>query len=137
MNAFSVNEEVSIGDYVLSGGELPAMVLMDALVRQLPGVLNHQASAQEDSFVHGLLDCPHFTRPETYRGMTVPDVLLSGNHADIRRWRLQQSLGRTWLRRPELLEQRQLTKEEARLLAQFQEDWSVREGTSLTNGVVS
>ncbi|MBV8656554.1 MAG: tRNA (guanosine(37)-N1)-methyltransferase TrmD [Burkholderiales bacterium] len=117
-----VDEEISIGDYVLSGGELPAMVLIDAVVRQLPGVLNDAASAQEDSFVDGLLDCPHYTRPEEYRGMAVPAVLLSGNHAHIRRWRLKQALGRTWLRRPELLAQRQLTKEEARLLAEFQKE---------------
>ncbi|GAB3268900.1 tRNA (guanine(37)-N(1))-methyltransferase [Chitinimonas naiadis] len=117
-----VDEEISIGDYVLSGGELPAMVLIDSLVRQLPGVLNDAASAQEDSFVDGLLDCPHYTRPEEYRGMAVPEVLLSGNHAAIRRWRLKQSLGRTWLRRPELLQERQLTKEEARLLAEFQKE---------------
>jgi tRNA (guanine37-N1)-methyltransferase len=117
-----VDEEISIGDYVLSGGELPAMVLIDAIVRHLPGVLNDAASAQEDSFVDGLLDCPHYTRPEEYRGVAVPEVLLSGNHAAIRRWRLKQSLGRTWLRRPELIESRQLTKEEARLLAEFQKE---------------
>lgn len=114
-----VDEEISIGDYVLSGGELPAMVLIDAVVRQLPGVLNTAASAEEDSFVDGLLDCPHYTRPEVYRGMAVPEVLLSGNHAAIRRWRLKQALGRTLLRRPELLAKRQLSKEEARLLAEF------------------
>ncbi|MFC4159750.1 tRNA (guanosine(37)-N1)-methyltransferase TrmD [Chitinimonas lacunae] len=119
-----VDEEVSIGDYVLSGGELPAMVLIDAIVRQLPGVLNDALSAQEDSFVDGLLDCPHYTRPEVYRDMPVPDILLSGNHAAIRRWRLKQSLGRTWLRRPDLLSERQLTKEEARLLAEFQAESS-------------
>jgi len=118
--ARQVDEEISIGDYVLSGGELPAMVLIDSMVRHLPGVLNDAASAQEDSFVDGLLDCPHYTRPEEYRGMAVPDVLMSGNHAHIRRWRLKQALGRTWLRRPELLAQRQLTKEEARLLREFQ-----------------
>ncbi|QDQ26344.1 tRNA (guanosine(37)-N1)-methyltransferase TrmD [Chitinimonas arctica] len=121
--ARQVDEEISIGDYVLSGGELPAMVLIDSLVRQLPGVLNDIASAQEDSFVDGLLDCPHYTRPEVYRGMDVPAVLLSGNHAAIRCWRLKQSLGRTWLRRPELLEKRQLTKEEARLLREFQAEY--------------
>lgn len=120
--ANQVDEEVSIGDFVLSGGELPAMVLIDSLVRHLPGVLNDALSAQEDSFVDGLLDCPHYTRPEEYRGMLVPDVLLSGNHAAIRRWRLKQSLGRTWLRRPDLLAGRQLTKEEARLLAEFQKE---------------
>lgn len=118
-----VDQEISVGDYVLSGGELPAMMLIDALVRHLPGVLNDKASAVEDSFVDGLLDCPHYTRPETYRGMTVPEVLLSGNHAEIRRWRLQQALGRTWLRRPDLLAKRQLTKEEARLLKAFQDGY--------------
>lgn len=115
-----VDEEISIGDYVLSGGELPAMVLIDAIVRQLPGALNHAASAEEDSFVDGLLDCPHYTRPEEYQGMSVPDVLMSGNHALIRRWRLKESLGRTWLRRPDLLKNRQQSKEETRLLAEFQ-----------------
>lgn len=121
--ARQVDEEISIGDYVLSGGELPAMVLIDSIVRHLPGVLNDAASAQEDSFVDGLLDCPHYTRPDEYRGMAVPDVLMSGNHAHIRRWRLKQALGRTWLRRPELLAQRQLTKEEARLLREFQAEY--------------
>ena len=117
-----VDLEVSIGDYVLSGGELGAMVLMDAIVRQLPGVLNDAGSAEQDSFVDGLLDCPHYTRPEVYEGISVPDVLLSGNHAEINRWRLKQALGRTWLRRPELLAKRQLTKEESRLLASFQKE---------------
>jgi len=120
-----VDEEISIGDYVLSGGELPAMVLIDAVARLWPGVLNTQASAAEDSFVDGLLDCPHYTRPEDYRGMAVPEVLLSGNHANIRRWRLKQALGRTWLRRPDLLVDRQLSKEEARLLAEFKAEQSV------------
>ncbi|MDR3412837.1 MAG: tRNA (guanosine(37)-N1)-methyltransferase TrmD [Formivibrio sp.] len=118
-----VDEEVSIGDYVLSGGELPAMVLIDAIVRQLPGALNHAASAEEDSFVDGLLDCPHYTRPEEYQGMKVPDVLMSGNHELIRRWRLKQALGRTWLRRPELLKNRRQSKEEARLLAEYQAEF--------------
>ena len=117
-----VDLEVSIGDYVLSGGELGAMVLIDAIVRQLPGVLNDAGSAEQDSFVDGLLDCPHYTRPEVYEGISVPDVLLSGNHAEINRWRLKQALGRTWLRRPELLASRQLTKEESRLLASFQKE---------------
>lgn len=98
-----VDEEWSIGDYVLSGGELPAMVLMDALIRQLPGVLGHEDSAAQDSFVAGLLDCPHYTRPEVYQGMRVPEVLLSGDHERIRRWRLQQSVARTRARRPDLL----------------------------------
>lgn len=115
-----IDEEISIGDYVLSGGELPAMVLIDAMVRQLPGALNTSASAVEDSFVDGLLDCPHYTRPEEYQGMKVPDVLMSGNHALIRRWRLKEALGRTSVRRPDLLKDRQLTKEEARLLAEYQ-----------------
>ena len=116
-----VDEEISIGDFVLSGGEIPAMALLDAVVRQLPGVLNDAASAVEDSFVAGLLDCPHYTRPEEYEGMRVPDVLLSGHHEEIRRWRLMQALGRTWQRRPDLLEGRTLSKEETQLLVQFQE----------------
>ena len=120
--ARQVDMEVSIGDYVLSGGELGAMVLIDAVVRQLPGVLNDAGSAEQDSFVDGLLDCPPYTRPEVYEDLRVPDVLLSGNHAEINRWRLKQALGRTWLRRPELLAKRQLTKEESRLLAQFQKE---------------
>ena len=114
-----VDEEWSIGDYVLSGGELPAMVLMDTLIRLLPGVLGHADSAAEDSHVDGLLDCPHYTRPEEIEGRTVPEVLLSGNHKAIREWRLMQSLGRTWLRRPDLLEGRPLTDEEQGLLDQF------------------
>ena len=117
-----VDEEWSIGDYVLSGGELPAMTLLDAVARFVPGVLGHQASAEEDSFANGLLDCPHYTRPEVLDGMQVPPVLLSGNHAEIRRWRLKQSLGRTWLRRPELLESLALTDEQAVLLTEFQEE---------------
>jgi tRNA (guanine37-N1)-methyltransferase len=104
-----VDYEVSIGDYVLSGGELPAMVLMDALIRQLPGVLGATESAQQDSFVNGLLDCPHYTRPENYEGAAVPQVLLSGNHAEIDRWRMKQSLGRTRSRRPELKSKRKLS----------------------------
>ncbi len=98
-----VDDEISIGDYVLSGGELAAMVLIDCLVRQMPGVLGDPESASQDSFVNGLLDFPHYTRPEVYQGSAVPEVLMSGNHARIKRWRLQQSLGRTWLRRPDLL----------------------------------
>ena len=111
-----VDEEISIGDYVLSGGELPAMALIDALVRQLPEVLGDADSAIEDSFVNGLLDCPHYTRPEEYDGKVVPEVLLSGNHAKIREWRLKQSLLLTRAKRPDLLAARPLTKEEARLL---------------------
>lgn len=116
-----VDEEVSLGDFVLSGGELAAMALMDACVRQLPGALNDDASAVEESFVDGLLDCPHYTRPEEYEGIRVPEVLLSGNHAAIRRWRLKQALGRTWQRRPELLADRALSREEAELLLEFQQ----------------
>ena len=116
-----VDEEISIGDFVLSGGEIPAMALLDAIVRQLPGVLNDAESATQDSFVAGLLDCPHYTRPEDYEGQRVPEVLLSGHHEQIRRWRLRQALGRTWLRRPELLAGRSLSKEETQLLVQFQE----------------
>jgi tRNA (guanine37-N1)-methyltransferase len=116
-----VDEEISIGDFVLSGGEIPAMALLDAVVRQLPGVLNDADSAVQDSFVAGLLDCPHYTRPEEYAGQRVPDVLLSGHHEAIRRWRLKQALGRTWQRRPDLLDGRVLSKEETQLLGQFQE----------------
>ncbi len=116
--SLEVDEEWSIGDYVLSGGELPAMVLMDALLRQLPGVLGSQTSAEEDSFVDGLLDCEHYTRPEVYAGMAVPEVLLSGNHERIRRWRLQRSLLRTRSRRPELLAALQLTEEQVAILAE-------------------
>lgn len=114
-----VDEEWSIGDYVLSGGELPAMVLMDAVIRLLPGVLGHEDSANQDSFMDGLLDCPHYTRPETLGAQKVPDVLLSGDHKKIREWRLKQALGRTWLRRPDLLEKRELTELEQQLLQTF------------------
>jgi tRNA (guanine37-N1)-methyltransferase len=117
-----VDEEISLGDFVLSGGELPAMVLLDAIVRQLPGALNTAGSALEDSFVDGLLDCPHYTRPEVFEGERVPDVLLSGNHAAIRRWRLKQALGNTWLRRPDLLAARQLSKTELNLLEEFRQE---------------
>lgn len=115
-----VDEEISIGDYVLSGGELAAMVLIDAIVRQLPGVLGASESAEQDSFVSGLLDHPHYTRPEVYEGERVPEVLLSGHHAQIDEWRLKQALGRTWLRRPDLLERRTLDARERKLLAEFQ-----------------
>tara|TARA_R110001599_G_scaffold52723_1_gene147542 strand:- start:333 stop:1160 length:828 start_codon:yes stop_codon:yes gene_type:complete len=117
-----IDEEWSIGDYVLSGGELPAMVLIDAAARLIPGVLGHQDSAIEDSFNDGLLDCPHYTRPEVIDGRQVPDVLLSGNHAAIKRWRLKQSLGRTWQRRPDLLEGRTLDAEQRKLLNEFIEE---------------
>lgn len=111
-----VDMEVSIGDYVLAGGELPAMVMIDALSRLLPGVLGNHQSAEQDSFAGGLLDCPHYTRPELFEGETVPRVLLGGHHADIATWRLQQSLLRTWLRRPELIRARGLDDDEQRLL---------------------
>ncbi len=111
-----VDEEWSIGDYVLSGGELPAMVMLDALIRQLPGALGHEDSAGQDSFAEGLLDCPHYTRPEQYENLTVPEVLLSGNHGKIRQWRLAESLKRTWQRRPDLLEKLKLSDEQQKLL---------------------
>lgn len=114
-----VDLEVSLGDFVLSGGELPAMVLIDSVARLVPDVLGHKDSASEDSFVDGLLDYPHYTRPEDVEGKKVPDVLLGGNHEEIRKWRLKQALGRTWLRRPDLLEQRVLDKEQSQLLDEF------------------
>jgi len=117
-----VDEEISIGDFVLSGGELAAMALMDAVVRQLPGAVGEPASVIEESFADGLLDCPQYTRPETYRGEKVPEVLLSGHHENIRRWRLKQALGRTWLRRPDLLAIRRLNDEESRLLEEFRQE---------------
>jgi tRNA (guanine37-N1)-methyltransferase len=114
-----IDECVSIGDYVLSGGELPALVLIDAMVRLLPGVLGDAESAQLDSFVAGLLDWPHYTRPEVFEDRAVPEVLLSGNHAAIQRWRTKQALGRTWTRRPDLIERLQLTSEQQKLLEEF------------------
>ena len=114
-----IDEEISIGDYVLSGGEMAAMVVIDAVTRLLPGALGHQDSAEQDSFSEGLLDCPHYTRPENYQGMQVPQVLLSGDHAAIRRWRLKESLGRTWLRRPDLLESMVLDQEQRQLLDEY------------------
>ena len=122
-----VDEELSLGDFVLSGGEVAAMAVIDAVVRQLPGALGGEASAAEESFADGLLDCPHYTRPEVWpegdEGARVPEVLLSGHHEHIRRWRLKQALGRTWLRRPELLTARKMSEEETRLLAEFQRDY--------------
>lgn len=117
-----IDEEWSVGDYVLSGGELPAMIMMDAIARFVPGVLGHEQSAEQDSFTDGLLDCPHYTRPENLDGRLVPEVLLSGNHEKIRQWRLKQSLGRTWQRRPELLNDLALTEEQEKLLKEFQQD---------------
>jgi tRNA (guanine37-N1)-methyltransferase len=118
-----VDEEWSIGDYVLSGGELAAMVVVDAIARQMPGALGDEDSAQQDSFVDGLLDYEHYTRPEAYSGRVVPEVLLSGDHEKIRRWRLKRSLGRTWLRRPDLLERLKLTDEQQRLLEEFKQEY--------------
>jgi len=117
-----VDEELSLGDYVLSGGELAAMAVIDAVVRQLPGALGDGQSAVQESFVDGLLDCPQYTRPEVYEGERVPEVLLTGHHENIRRWRLQQALGRTWLRRPDLLAARKLSEEESTLLEAFQRE---------------
>lgn len=117
-----VDEEWSIGDYVLSGGELAAMVMMDAVIRVLPGVLGHEQSAEQDSFMAGLLDHPHYTRPEEIDGATVPAVLVQGDHEAIRRWRLKQALGRTWLERPDLLQSLPLTGEQLTLLAEFKRE---------------
>ena len=117
-----IDEDWSIGDYVLSGGELPALVLFDAVVRLLPGVLGHAESALQDSHMEGLLDCPHYTRPEWIEGREVPEVLQSGNHEAIRRWRLRQSLERTRLRRPDLLEKADLDREQRLLLAELEQE---------------
>jgi tRNA (guanine37-N1)-methyltransferase len=114
-----IDRELSVGDYVLSGGELPALVVIDAVARLLPGVLGDERSSVEESFAAGLLEGPHYTRPETYAGLAVPEVLLSGNHADIRRWRLARSVERTWLRRPDLIVAHELTAEARRLLNEF------------------
>ena len=125
------DEELSLGDFVLSGGELAAMAVIDAVVRQLPGALGHEQSALQESFARGLLDCPQYTRPEVWPegregGGRVPEVLLSGHHENIRRWRLKQSLGRTWVRRPELLAAKKLSEEEERLLTEFQREYTGR-----------
>jgi tRNA (guanine37-N1)-methyltransferase len=123
-----IDEEVSIGDYVLSGGELAAAVLVDAMVRTVPGVLGDAESAEQDSFANGLLDTPHYTRPEDIDGRRVPEVLLSGDHAAIARWRMKQALGRTWLRRPDLLEQMELDTEQQQLLDEFKREHSGDDG---------
>ncbi|MCG8672291.1 MAG: tRNA (guanosine(37)-N1)-methyltransferase TrmD [Pseudomonadales bacterium] len=123
----AVDEEWSLGDFVLSGGELPAMVMMDAMIRLIPGALGHQGSAEEDSFTEGLLDCPHYTRPEEFQGLKVPEVLLSGNHKLIREWRLQQSLQRTRKRRPDLFDKKQLSKEQQKLLDNAEKASPLRE----------
>jgi tRNA (guanine37-N1)-methyltransferase len=117
-----VEEELSLGDFVLSGGELAAMAVIDAVVRQLPGALGDGQSAAEESFAGGLLDCPQYTRPEKFAGEGIPEVLLSGHHEQIRRWRLKQALGRTWLRRPDLLAARPLNAEELKLLEEFKQE---------------
>ena len=114
-----IDREVSIGDYVLSGGELPALVLIDAVARLMPGALGDERSSVEESFAAGLLDWPHYTRPEVFKGLSVPPVLLSGNHADIQRWRLAQAVTRTWRRRPDLIAARGLSSEASRLLNEF------------------
>lgn len=114
-----VDEELSIGDYVISGGELAVAVLIDAMTRLLPGALGNEESRQQDSFVNGLLDYPHYTRPDETNGLRVPSILLSGDHAAISRWRLREALGRTWQRRPDLLERLQLNAEQERLLDEF------------------
>ena len=120
-----IDEQWSIGDYVISGGELAAAVLIDAVTRLLPGVLGHEHSAGEDSFVDGLLDHPHYTRPEVLGGKAVPEVLLSGDHEAIRRWRRKQALGRTWQLRPDLLENRQLDEEAELLLKEFRNELGI------------
>lgn len=122
-----VDEQWSLGDFVLSGGELAAMSIIDAVARQIPGVLGHEQSAEQDSFMQGLLDCPHYTRPELIDGLPVPAVLLSGHHQQIERWRLQQALGTTWQHRPDLLEQLQLSTEQQKLLQEFIHDNERRE----------
>ena len=127
-----VDEEISIGDYVLSGGELPALVVIDAIARLLPGTLGRAESAEQESFSDGLLDWPHYTRPQVIDGHEVPAVLMSGDHAAVRRWRLQQALGRTWLRRPELLERRGMSEEERILLEEFQFERAKARGDSKT-----
>jgi len=116
------DDEWSIGDYVISGGELAALIVIDAVTRLLPGVLGDEDSARQDSHMNGLLDYPHFTRPEQLEGRSVPDVLLSGNHADIERWRMKQALGRTWQRRPDLLKKKNLSAEQENLLQQFKSE---------------
>ena len=122
-----IDEEISIGDYVLSGGELPAMVLIESLVRYLPGVLGNEDSVKSDSFTAGLLDWPHYTRPEVYGEDQVPPVLLSGHHEEIRRWRMKQALGRTWQKRPELLRDIELTDEQRELLDLYRRESHVQE----------
>lgn len=120
-----VDEEWSLGDFVLSGGELAAMVFMDAIIRLLPGSLGHAGSAEQDSFMHGLLDCPHYTRPATVDGFDVPEVLLSGNHRNIARWRRKAALGQTWLKRPDLLATANLAETDWQLLEEFKQEHGI------------
>lgn len=120
-----VDEEWSIGDYVLSGGELAALVVIDAVTRLLPGVLGDEESALQDSYMDGLLDCPHYTRPEEFDGLGIPPVLKGGNHEAIRRWRLKASLGRTLQRRPDLLERKELDREQVELLREYFEEFGI------------
>ncbi len=120
-----VDEEWSLGDYVLSGGELAAMVIIDAITRLIPGALGHEDSAAQDSLSTGLLEYPHYTRPECFQGHNVPDVLMSGNHQQIERWQLKQSLGRTWQKRPDLLAKKELTSLEQALLTEFKKEVEV------------
>lgn len=122
-----VTQEYSIGDYVLTGGELPAMVMIDAISRLIPGVIKEQESYEEDSFYHGLLEYPHYTRPQNFEGMEVPEILLSGHHENIRKWRKKESLRRTLLRRPDLLEHYKLNKEEANMLAEIKAELEIEE----------
>ena len=129
-----VDEEISLGDYVISGGELAAMVVIDAVVRRLPGALGDAQSSEQDSFTDGLLDCPHYTRPESYGGEGVPAVLLSGHHAQIERWRLKQSLGRTWVRRPDLMAKRMLSSRERGLLEEFMNEQQAGPGSDRVAG---
>ncbi|MCW5624213.1 MAG: tRNA (guanosine(37)-N1)-methyltransferase TrmD [Burkholderiales bacterium] len=129
-----VDAEVSIGDYVLSGGELAAMVLLDGVIRQLPGVLGDAESARQDSFVAGLLDYPHYTRPEVFEGAAVPEVLLSGHHAVIERWRLKQALGRTAQRRPDLLKDMALDPVQEKLLAEFRSEQETQQTEGVADG---
>jgi tRNA (guanine37-N1)-methyltransferase len=130
LTAMYADDELSIGDFVLSGGEVPALAVIDAVVRLLPGALGDKLSAEQDSFGGGLLDYPHYTRPEEFAGQHVPEVLASGNHAQIARWRLKQALGRTWLRRPDLLAGRELTGEEQDLLQEFVAEYNAGQTSS-------
>ena len=124
------DDEISLGDFVLSGGEIAAVALIDAVVRLLPDALGHDASAEQDSFADDLLDCPHYTRPEVVDGRPVPEVLRDGNHEEIRRWRLKEALGRTWIRRPDLLARRELTAEEQQLLQEYLAERNLQPDTS-------